>query len=90
VIGQIPSGGIKVVIILMDPVSHAWASQTFIIWGTLIPGYITNGRILYREMTPQDVIIFLRTRANKEKLDLTLVAFEAAEPVGTVSLNGSG
>lgn len=77
------------VIILLDLVSNAWASQIFIIWGTLIPGYMTNGRILYREMTPQDVINFLRTRANKKKLALTLVAFEAAEPVGTVSLNGS-
>ena len=41
---------------------------------------------LYPEMTLQDVVRFLRERANKEKLPLTLVAFEAGEPVGTVSL----
>jgi len=41
---------------------------------------------LYPGMTLQDVINFLRTRANKEELPLSLVAFEAGEPVGTVSL----
>lgn len=41
---------------------------------------------LYPEMTLQDVVSFLRERMNKEKLPLTLVAFEAGEPVGTVSL----
>ncbi len=41
---------------------------------------------LYPEMTLQDVVSFLRERVNKEKLPLTLVAFEAGEPVGTVSL----
>jgi predicted N-acetyltransferase YhbS len=41
---------------------------------------------LYPKMTLQDVVNFLRERINKEKLPLTLVAFEAGEPVGTVSL----
>ena len=41
---------------------------------------------LYPEMTLQDVVSLLRERINKEKLPLTLVAFEAGEPVGTVSL----
>ena len=41
---------------------------------------------LYPEMTLQDVVSFLRERINKEKLPLTLVAFEAGEPIGTVSL----
>ncbi len=41
---------------------------------------------LYPEMTLQDVVSFLRERENKDKLPLTLVAFEAGEPVGTVSL----
>ncbi|HXY54114.1 MAG TPA: GNAT family N-acetyltransferase [Nitrospirota bacterium] len=41
---------------------------------------------LYPEMILQDVVSFLRERMNKEQLPLTLVAFEAGEPVGTVSL----
>jgi predicted N-acetyltransferase YhbS len=41
---------------------------------------------LYPEMTLQDVVNFLQERINKEKLPLTLVAFDAGEPVGTVSL----
>ncbi len=41
---------------------------------------------LYPKMTLQDVASSLRERINKEKLPLTLVAFEAGEPVGTVSL----
>jgi GNAT superfamily N-acetyltransferase len=41
---------------------------------------------LYPEMTLQDVISLLRERINKEKLPLTLVAFEEGEPIGTVSL----
>jgi predicted N-acetyltransferase YhbS len=41
---------------------------------------------LYPEMTRHDVLNFLHERINKEKLPLTLVAFEAGEPVGTVSL----
>ncbi len=41
---------------------------------------------LYPEMTLQEVVSLLRERINKEKLPLTLVAFEAGEPVGTVSL----
>ncbi len=41
---------------------------------------------LYPEMTQQDVVNFLLERINKEKLPLTLVAFEAGKPVGTVSL----
>jgi predicted N-acetyltransferase YhbS len=41
---------------------------------------------LYPEMTLQDVVSLFRERINKEKLPLTLVAFEAEEPVGTVSL----
>jgi predicted N-acetyltransferase YhbS len=41
---------------------------------------------LYPEMTLQNVVFFLRERMNKEKLPLTLVAFDAGEPVGTVSL----
>jgi predicted N-acetyltransferase YhbS len=41
---------------------------------------------LYPEMTLQDVITFLRTRVNKEKLPLTLVAFETGQLAGTVSL----
>lgn len=41
---------------------------------------------LYPEMTVQGVAGFLRERMNKDKFPLTLVAFEAAEPVGTVSL----
>ena len=41
---------------------------------------------LYPEMTLQDVITFLRARVNKEKLPLTLVAFEAGQLIGTVSL----
>ena len=41
---------------------------------------------LYPGMTRQDVASLLRERINKEKLPLTLVAFEAGEPVGTVSL----
>ncbi len=41
---------------------------------------------LYPEMTVQGVSGFLRERMNKDQLPLTLVAFEAGEPVGTVSL----
>ncbi len=41
---------------------------------------------LYPEMTLRSVEDFLQERMNKDKLPLTLVAFEAAEPVGTVSL----
>lgn len=41
---------------------------------------------LYPEMTLQDVVHVMRERVNKEKLPLTLVALEAEEPVGTVSL----
>jgi len=41
---------------------------------------------LYPEMTLEEVVTLLRERINKEKLPLTLVAFEAGEPVGTVSL----
>ena len=41
---------------------------------------------LYPEMTRQGIISFLQERGNKEKLPLALVAFEAGEPVGTVSL----
>jgi predicted N-acetyltransferase YhbS len=41
---------------------------------------------LYPEMTRQDIVSFLQERGNKEKLPLALVAFEAGEPVGTVSL----
>ena len=41
---------------------------------------------LYPEMTLQDFASLLRERINKEKLPLTLVAFEAGEPVGTASL----
>ncbi len=41
---------------------------------------------LYPEMTLQHIVSFLRERGNKGKLPLTLVAFEAGEPVGTVSL----
>ena len=41
---------------------------------------------LYPQMTQQDVVDFLRARGNKEKLPLTLVAFEEGQVVGTVSL----
>jgi len=41
---------------------------------------------LYPKMTLQDVVSLLRERVNKEKLPLTLVAFDEGEPVGTVSL----
>jgi predicted N-acetyltransferase YhbS len=41
---------------------------------------------LYPEMELQDVVNLFRERVNKGKLPLTLVAFEAGEPVGTVSL----
>jgi predicted N-acetyltransferase YhbS len=41
---------------------------------------------LYPEMTRLDVLTLLRERINKEELPLTLVAFEAGEPIGTVSL----
>lgn len=41
---------------------------------------------LYPEMTLQYAVSLLRERINKEKLPLTLVAFEAGKPVGTVSL----
>ncbi len=41
---------------------------------------------MYPGMTLQDVINFMGKRVNKDKLPLTLVAFEAGEPVGTVSL----
>ena len=41
---------------------------------------------LYPEMTMEDVVRFLRERVNRERLPLTLVAFEAGRPVGTVSL----
>jgi predicted N-acetyltransferase YhbS len=41
---------------------------------------------LYPEMTLQYTVSLLRERINKEKLPLTLVAFEAGKPVGTVSL----
>ncbi len=41
---------------------------------------------LYPEMTLQHVVSFLRERGNKGRLPLTLVAIEAGEPVGTVSL----
>jgi predicted N-acetyltransferase YhbS len=41
---------------------------------------------LYPKMTLQDVVSLLRERINREKLPLTLVAFEEGEPIGTVSL----
>ncbi len=41
---------------------------------------------LYPAMTLQDVVRFLLERLNKDRLPLTLVALEAGEPVGTVSL----
>jgi N-acetylglutamate synthase-like GNAT family acetyltransferase len=41
---------------------------------------------LYPAMTIGDVATFLHTRMNREHLPLTLVAFEAGQPVGTVSL----
>jgi len=41
---------------------------------------------LYPAMTLEDVVRFLRERVNRERLPLTLVAFEAGQPVGTVSL----
>ena len=41
---------------------------------------------LYPGMTLHDVVSFFKERVNKEKLPLTFVAFEAGEPVGTVSL----
>ncbi len=41
---------------------------------------------LYPEMTLQDIESLLRKRINKKNLPLTLVAFDAREPVGTVSL----
>lgn len=41
---------------------------------------------LYSGATLQDFEGLLRERTNKEKLPLTLVAFEAGEPIGTVSL----
>ena len=41
---------------------------------------------LYPEMALQDVVSLFRERVNREMLPLTLVAFEAGEPVGTVSL----
>ena len=44
---------------------------------------------LYPEMTLQDVERFFQERTSKEKLPLTLVAFEAGAPVGTISLKMS-
>jgi predicted N-acetyltransferase YhbS len=41
---------------------------------------------LYPKLTRQDVINMLQERRNKDKLPLTLVALEAGQPVGTVSL----
>ena len=41
---------------------------------------------LYPEMTIQYAVTLLRERINKDKLPLTLVAFEAGKPIGTVSL----
>ena len=41
---------------------------------------------LYPEMTLQYAVSLFQERVNKEKLPLTLVAFEAGKPVGTVSL----
>jgi predicted N-acetyltransferase YhbS len=41
---------------------------------------------LYPEMTLQNVVNLLWERINKKKLPLTLVAIDAGEPVGTVSL----
>jgi predicted N-acetyltransferase YhbS len=41
---------------------------------------------LYPEMTLPRVVSLLRERINKKKLPLTLVAIQAGEPVGTVSL----
>ncbi len=54
------------------PILAAWIHDE---WSYLYPG-----------MTLQDVVSFLRERVNKDSLPLTLVAFEAGEPVGTVSL----
>jgi len=41
---------------------------------------------LYPETARQDIENFLQERMNREKLPLTLVAFEEGEPVGTVSM----
>ncbi len=41
---------------------------------------------LYPSMGLGDVVRFLRERVSRERLPLTLVAFEAGQPVGTVSL----
>jgi len=41
---------------------------------------------LYPEMTLQYAVSLLGERSNTERLPLTLVAFEAGKPVGTVSL----
>ena len=41
---------------------------------------------LYPAMTLEDVLRFLRERVNRERLPLTLVAFDGGRPVGTVSL----
>ena len=54
------------------PVLAAWIYDE---WSYLYPG-----------MTLQDVVSLFRERINKEKLPLTLVAFDAGELVGTVSL----
>ncbi len=52
-----------------------------------LAGWIYNEwSYLYPEMTRNDVLNFLHERSNKEKLPLTLVAFEAGEPIGTASL----
>ena len=54
------------------PILAAWIYNE---WSYLYPG-----------ATLQDFENLLRERINKEKLPLTLVAFEAGEPIGTVSL----
>ena len=41
---------------------------------------------MYPAMTLQYAVSLLRERINKERLPLTLVAFDAGEPVGMVSL----
>jgi predicted N-acetyltransferase YhbS len=54
------------------PILAAWIYNE---WSYLYPG-----------ATLQDFEGLLRERINREKLPLTLVAFEAGEPIGTVSL----
>jgi predicted N-acetyltransferase YhbS len=54
------------------PVLAAWIYDE---WSYLYPG-----------MGRTDVLNFLRERINTKRLPITLVAFEAGEPVGTVSL----